>query len=153
MASKFLVEKRALSLAILLGVLCLVIGIAYAQVQGHLTLGQSGSVSGALTLMPPDGTGWYHIDNPGNQMLRISGGGRPGQYLYVTISHPGKVTVHGDLEVTGTLLTKRGPSASFQGSGKADTATPGDVQTLQRQVDQLNGRVNELASRVNALTK
>src|SRR5262249_22144801 len=152
-------EKRVLFLVLVLVALCLAMSIlACAQANGRLILGQSGSVSGALTLMPPDGTGWYHIDNPGNQMLRISGGGQPGQYLYMTISHPGKITVHGDLEVTGVLLTKRQvrtvppPAPSVirpvqESGGKADSATPEDVRLLQRKFDELTAKVNELITK------
>jgi hypothetical protein len=98
----------------------------------------------------------YHIDNPGNQMLRISGGGQPGQYLYMTVSHPGRVTIYGDLEVTGNLVgrgiqTQR--PAGNDSQGKADNASPDDVHNLQNQVDQLKSQVNGLLVRVNALSK
>jgi hypothetical protein len=126
------------------------------QVDGQMILGQSGSASGALTLMPPDGTGWYHIDNPGGQQVRISGGTRPGQFLYVTVSHPGRVTVHGDLVVTGALQAKSlvgAPKSPGGGRGKFDAATPGDVEMLSQKIDDLSARINQLNARINQLER
>ncbi|MDQ6891917.1 MAG: hypothetical protein M3167_04475 [Acidobacteriota bacterium] len=149
------VRNKSLALAgLLAGLFLAATAIVLAQVNGQMILGQPGSVSGALTLMPPDGTGWYHIDNPGGQQIRISGGGKPGQYLYMTISHPGKVTIHGDLEVTGNLrarATQGRPSApgSAESEGKADTASQSGLRDLQRQIDGLTRQVSELAQRVN----
>jgi hypothetical protein len=153
MPHKAPVRNKSLALAgLLAGFFLGAAAIVLAQVNGQMILGQAGSVSGALTLMPPDASGWYHIDNPGGQQIRISGGGKPGQYLYVTISHPGKVTIHGDLEVTGNLRarsTQGGASASGESDGKADIASQSGLRELQRQIDGLTRQVNELAQRVN----
>jgi len=72
------------------------------RIKGWTIFGEAGSTPGAVTLMPPDGTGFYHIDNPGGQKVRISGGSTPGHFEYMTIGHPGKVIIKGDLQVTGT---------------------------------------------------
>jgi len=56
-------------------------------------LGWPGYRAGSMTFYPPDNTGWYHIDNPGGQGLRISGGGTPGSFNYMTIAHPGNVGI------------------------------------------------------------
>ena len=128
------------------------------QAMDRLVLGRSGSVSGSVTFMPPDGTGWYHIDNPGGQRLRISGGGTPGVYEYMTISHPGVVTIRGDLNVTGNLtaqgrafgMAPTTPIAPLPDQGgKADNASPEDVQNLQTQIDALWSRMNALIQRAN----
>ncbi|GEM_PF-5428380 len=58
-----------------------------------LGLGWPGYRAGAVTFYPPDGSGWYHIDNPGGQGLRISGGIAPGVFDYMTIAHPGNVGI------------------------------------------------------------
>jgi len=71
------------------------------RVVGQAIFGASGQTPGMITFMPPDGTGWYHIDNPGGQRLRISGGNFPGQFEYMTVGHPGRVTIRGDLYVSG----------------------------------------------------
>jgi hypothetical protein len=142
--------------ALVVGLLLGMTAIVFAQANGRLVLGQSGATPGALTLMPPDGTGWYHIDNPGKQMMRISGGGQPGQYLYVTVSHPGRVTIYGDLEVKGNLVgraTQTGRPTGGDSGGKSDSARPEDVQYLQNQVDQLKTQVNGLVAKVNALSR
>jgi hypothetical protein len=73
----------------------------WLRVRGQAIFGDYGRVSGAITLMPPDGTGFYHIDNPGGQRIRISGGDAPGRFEYMNIAHPGRVTILGDLYVTG----------------------------------------------------
>jgi hypothetical protein len=140
----------------------MVIGVtasSYAQqLFDRIVLGRSGAVSGVATFMPPDGTGWYHIDNPGLQRLRISGGNSPGQYEYMTISHPGKVTIHGDLDVRGTLSAQGrsgGASSSapigplpIQGA-KADDASPQDVKSLQRQIDLLWLKMQKVIDRID----
>jgi len=142
---------------ITLGSACSLTGHAQVrQVNGQMILGQSGTMSGALTLMPPDGTGWYHIDNPGNQQIRISGGGQPGQYVYLTIGHPGRVTVHGDLVVSGALYAKwpgGAPAAEGGTRAKSDAATPGDVEMLQARIDELNARIRALDARIDALQR
>jgi hypothetical protein len=71
------------------------------RIVGRAVFGAYGQIAGEITLLPPDGTGYYHIDNPGGQRLRISGGNFPGQYEYMTVGHPGRVTIRGDLYVTG----------------------------------------------------
>lgn len=62
-------------LSLLTFVFGMVVGMtasSYAQqMVDRIVLGRSGTVSGVATFMPPDGTGWYHIDNPGRQRLRI----------------------------------------------------------------------------------
>ena len=149
-------------LSLLTLVLGMVIGMtasSYAQqIFDRIVLGRAGTVSGVVTFMPPDGTGWYHIDNPGQQRLRISGGNSPGQYDYLTISHPGRVTIHGDLNVTGNLSARGrlvGSSSSApitllpsQG-GKADYAGSQDVQNLQRQIDVLWKKMDDVIKRVD----
>ena len=149
-------------LSLLTLVLGMVIGMtasSYAQqIFDRIVLGRSGTVSGVATFMPPDGTGWYHIDNPGLQRLRISGGNSPGQYEYMTISHPGKVTVHGDLDVRGNL-SERGHSVGTSSSatigplpsqgGKADDARPQDVKNLQRQIDILWLKMEKVINRID----
>ncbi len=152
-------RNKPLALAgVLAGLLLAMTAIVWAQVSGQTILGQAGSTSGALTLMPPDASGWYHIDNPGGQRIRISGGGRPGQYLYMTISHPGKVTIHGDLEVLGDLKARgtqlRQPAPGSEDSqGKADTASSSGLRFLQGQVDRLTAQVTELNKRVDTLSR
>ncbi len=146
-------------ITLVFGVVIGMTAFSYAQQTfDRIVLGRSGAVSGAITFMPPDGTGWYHIDNPGQQRLRISSGGSPGQYEYMTISHPGIVTIRGDLVVTGNLSANArslGTSSSApiprlpsQG-GKADDARPQDVRNLQRQIDELWSTMNTLIDRVN----
>lgn len=160
MLNRFPVQNMRCAASVLLVLFGATGGVAcqaqVRQVDGQLILGQSGTTSGALTLMPPDGTGWYHVDNPGHQQLRISGGGRPGQFVYMTIGHPGRITVHGDLLVTGALHAKSAVGATVAeggGRGKFDAATPGDVEMLQGRIDQLNGRINELMARIHALER
>ena len=154
---------------LVVGLLAMISGIMSAQTP--IVLGQPGAMPGVLTLKPPDASGWYHLDNPGNQQLRFSGGGAPGQFVYMTISHPGKVTIHGDLEVTGTLRggSKLGrgrgvvappplqplPPARRSADGADDEKADGgnSNRDLQKQVDQLTLAVNQLVSRVNALSR
>jgi len=73
------------------------------QVTGRISSGVAGSQSGSLTLYPADGSGWYHLDNPGAQLLRISGGDRPGFFTYMTISHPGLVAISGNFTVSNNV--------------------------------------------------
>lgn len=78
----------------------------------------------------------------------------------MTISHPGKVTIHGDLYVTGKL-SARGHSLGTSSSepipllpdqgGKADNARPEDVRNLQAQIDQLWSTLNIVIEHVNRI--
>lgn len=125
------------------------------RVGGWTILGASGRIPGTLTFMPPDGTGWYHIDNPGGQRLRISGGGAAGQHQYVTISHPGRVTIHGDLVVTGDLVARSTPAAAPAATGgrtpQSTTATLDDVTALRNELNWLTQQVDALRNEVSAL--
>jgi hypothetical protein len=56
-------------------------------------LGWPGYRAGSMTFYPPDNSTWYHIDNPGGEGLRISGGVKPGVNDYMTIVHPGNVGI------------------------------------------------------------
>jgi len=38
----------------------------------RIGVGIAGSVAGTVSLFPPDGSGWYHIDVPGGMGLRFS---------------------------------------------------------------------------------
>jgi hypothetical protein len=130
------------------------------RVRGWTIFGVAGQQGGAVTFMPPDGTGWYSIDNPGGQRFRITGGYPVGQFEYVTIRHPGHVTINGDLQVAGNLTDASGrPYASARsgfglprlapaetGGGKADSLTD-----LQFQIDALRLRVNDLVETVNQM--
>jgi hypothetical protein len=129
------------------------------RVRGWSVFGVAGQQGGAITFMPPDGTGFYSIDNPGGQRLRISGGSRPGTHEYVTIQHPGHVRINGTLQVTGGITDAGGQPLTggvhghgmgslnlVGGQGKAD-----NTEALQYQVDELRIRVNELVKRVNAM--
>jgi hypothetical protein len=124
------------------------------RVGGWTILGASGRIPGTLTFMPPDGTGWYHIDNPGGQRLRISGGGAAGQHQYVTISHPGRVTIHGDLIVTGDLVARGAPAPPAATGGRtaqSTSATLDDIGELRKEINWLGQQVEQLQAQVNAL--
>ena len=173
MTNNTTVQRSRLAFVGALGALLLALTvIAFAQ--GPIVLGQPGVMSGVLTLKPPDASGWYHLDNPGNQQLRFSGGGRPGQFLYMTISHPGRVTIHGDLEVTGVIhaasqppplvraptpstvrpsLPPMQPIRSSSGSSDAKADSGNTARDLQRKLDELTTKVNELVTRINALSR
>ncbi|BCO08853.1 hypothetical protein GF1_12290 [Desulfolithobacter dissulfuricans] len=122
------------------------------RVKGWTVLGQAGVQGGQLTFMPPDGTGFYSIDNPGGHRLRFSGGGRPGQYEYMSISHPGLVRINGTLQVMGAIVDRNGqpfqgrrnlpqiPRAA-RGGGKDDAAGLSSLQVLR---DELNAVWDEL---------
>ena len=78
------------------------------HVMDRIGVGIAGSVAGTVSLFPPDGSGWYHIDVPGGTGLRFSGGGSPGVYEYLTIVHPGNVGIgtiypNSKLEVDGMI--------------------------------------------------
>jgi hypothetical protein len=73
------------------------------RVKSHAIFGMYGQQPGILTLMPPDGTGFYHIDNPGGQRIRISHGSVPGQHVLMTIHGSGEVTIHGNINVIGEI--------------------------------------------------
>lgn len=88
------------------------------QVTGRISSGVAGSQVGSLTLYPPDGSGWYHLDNPGGQQLRISGGDKPGVFTYMTISHPGIVAISGDLTVSNNVgIGTTAPGAKLHVAG------------------------------------
>jgi hypothetical protein len=129
------------------------------RVRGWSIFGIAGQQGGAITFMPPDGTGFYSIDNPGGQRLRISGGSRPGGHEYMTISHPGHVRVNGSLQVTGPITDASGRPYtggqrghgmsglhSAKGMGKAD-----NVGALQHQVEEMRILLNQVIERVNRL--
>jgi hypothetical protein len=83
------------------------------HVMDRIGVGIAGSASGAVSLFPPDGSGWYHIDVPGGIGLRFSGGSSPGYYEYLTIAHPGNVGIgtmspNSKLEVNGIIHSTTG---------------------------------------------
>jgi hypothetical protein len=129
------------------------------RVRGWTVFGVAGRQGGAVTFMPPDGTGWYSIDNPGGQRLRITGGSRPGTYEYVTIRHPGHVTINGNLQVRGAITDASGRpySGSPAGHGMPDVSKSlaggkaSAAVNLQHQIDELRVLLNELVERVNKL--
>ncbi len=131
------------------------------RVKGWTILGAAGQRGGALTFMPPDGTGFYSIDNPGNQRLRISGGSVPGQYEYVVIQHPGHIRINGNLQVNGAIRVASGRPyvmgaqghgmsrlSHIKGSGKADSHS---WYALQTKIEELRAMVIELTDRINKL--
>lgn len=129
------------------------------RVKGWTIFGEAGSQAGAITFMPPDGTGFYHIDNAGNQKLRISGGSTPGQFEYMTIGHPGKVTIRGDLYIDGNLsvrgvaagVSPQGlPQISLLSEPRADVIA--DIEYLNDEIKRLQRKLNETIKRVNTLS-
>ncbi len=128
------------------------------RVRGWTIFGEAGSVSspGAITFMPPDGTGFYHLDNAGNQRLRISGGSTPGQFEYMTISHPGRVTISGDLYIDGNLSV-RGVTIGVTGLPPIEEiltpySTASDIEYLNNEIIRLKAKINETIERVNLLS-
>jgi hypothetical protein len=134
------------------------------RVRGWTIFGQAGVQGGQITFMPPDGTGYYSIDNPGGQRLRFSGGGRPGQFEYMSISHPGVVKIHGKLQVLGPIVDRYGkpfqtrhrlppiPRAAG-GGGKADGASLGDVQVVRDELNAVWRELEQIRQRVNLLSQ
>lgn len=68
------------------------------HVRGRMATGLDHESAGTVTFYPPDGFGWFHIDNGpagGRETgrLRISGGGNPGDLEYVSIQQDGRVGI------------------------------------------------------------
>ncbi len=149
------------------------------RVKGWTILGYAGRRSGQITLMPPDGTGFYSIDNAGRHRLRFSGGSVPGQYEYMTISHPGNVKINGRLQVMGRIVDKNGkPFQSRQNlppipkgtrmakefpqkqqghmpfdPGKGDSAGLNDIQVLRDELNFIWDELERIRQRVNVLSQ
>ncbi len=134
------------------------------RVKGWTIFGQAGVEGGKVTFMPPDGTGFYSIDNPGGQRLRFSGGSRPGQFEYMTISHPGIVRINGKLQVMGTIVDKDGKPfqarrslplipKSARGGGKADAASLSSLQVLRDELNAVWDELEQIRQRVNLLSQ
>jgi hypothetical protein len=133
------------------------------RVKGWTILGMAGSVGGQLTFMPPDGTGFYSIDNPGGQRLRFSGGGRPGKHEYMSISHPGIVRINGNLQVKGRIVDWSGKPfqakkslppiarAKIPGGGKADSAGHSSLQVMRDELNAIWNQLEQIRLRVNQL--
>ncbi|UCD58466.1 MAG: hypothetical protein JSV16_04960 [Candidatus Hydrogenedentota bacterium] len=134
------------------------------RVKGWTVFGQAGVQGGQITFMPPDGTGFYSIDNPGGQRLRFSGGGRPGGFEYMSISHPGVVKIHGKLQVLGSIVDRYGKPLQTRhglppipraagGGGKADGARLSDVQVLRDELNAVWQELEQIRERVNLLSQ
>ena len=134
------------------------------RVKGWTIFGQAGTQGGQITFMPPDGTGFYSIDNPGGQRLRFSGGARPGQFEYMSISHPGFVKIHGKLQVLGSIVDRYGKPFHTRhrlppiprtagGRGKADGASLSDVQVVRDELNALWRELEQIRERVNLLSQ
>jgi hypothetical protein len=129
------------------------------RVGGWAVFGVAGRKPGAITLVPPDGSGFFTIDNPGKNRLRISGGSRPGQYEYLTISHPGNVQINGQLRVgrgvtdlngrpiAGGFSGSVGPLPPKPGGGKADRFD--DMNVIRAELNILWSKMDEIIRQLN----
>ena len=72
------------------------------HVRGRIATGSNAESAGAVTFFPPQGTGWFHIDNgpvavseqgEGIGRLRISGGENPGDAEFVSVQVDGHVGI------------------------------------------------------------
>jgi hypothetical protein len=101
------------------------------HVRGGIASGEDHQSAGAVSLYPPDGFAWFHIDNGGAQRptgrLRISAGVAPGQEEFVSILQNGNVGVgtsspDAKLHVAGTTRT-----GVLEITGGSDLAEPFEV--------------------------
>jgi len=113
---------------------------------GAISSGTAGSIAGAITLYPPDGAPWFHIDNIGSTAgtagrLRISHGGNPGDNELLSILENGNVgigivdpaaklhvagesvEVKAGIDDSGIGLESRGPVAGVRALATASTGT------------------------------
>ncbi len=99
-----------------------------ANVNGTITLGTGGSVTGSIELFPNNAGSWFWIDNNGGT-LRFSNGGSPGG-TPMTYSNGGNLVVPGTISgsYTGTMSAANLSSGSFgANTGGGNYAFPGTV--------------------------
>ena len=114
------------------------------HVFGRISTGLDFQSAGALTLFPPDGFAWFHIDNGPAQRpigrLRVSHGPNPGDNELISILQNGRVgigtatprdrlEVNGGMVVTGDIQLLGADCAEQFAAAEADV-DPGTVMVL-----------------------
>lgn len=105
------------------------------HVDGALTTGRGPQSPGTVTLFPPDGWAWFHIDNgpAGGRpvgRLRISIGGTPGEQEIVSVLQTGRVGVNIADPSTAFHVNGEATVSNLHLTGGSDIAEPFAVERL-----------------------